>query len=739
MIRARSLIFLLLIGSLVSAQVSITEIQGDTDVSPYNNETVSTKGAVTGVYKDGYFIRENSNMGGGIYVYDPGRDPAPRIGDTISFSGLVTEYYDWTEMKNIEDFLIVSTGNPKPEPVLLTVDEIEEGWESCLIRVENLTCTNVSLGYGEWELDDGSGTLVVNDLGVAYIPELGQDYTITGPLSYSFGAYKIEPRDLNDIQILAPVFFTENPSASEIETSNITLNWFTNVGSSTEIFWGYTPGLEMGLLKSEDEVIEHSLTIDNLSSSELLFVKAFSVFEDDTAKSATQLFITASESSGEIRVSFNRTYTDSTFTEEPELYTHDLADTMIAYIGKAKETLDIAFYDFTDHAASAINFDNDGIKDAIYLAASSGIAVRLITDADVAAAAPDGDGSFNRLEVNHDGIMHHKFIIVDHGSVEGSWVVTGSTNPNFNNTRLDFNNLVAIQDQSLAKAYLLEFNEIWGGADLEPNTLNSRSGAAKTDDSPHQFNINGKKVELYFSPSDHTTSRIRDVILGAGSSIEFAMMAFTENMLGDAIVAALNNGVAVQGIIDYVEYSGSEFDYLLSAGAEVLDYQNPDGSSWPDGPTLHHKFAVVDARTDSAIVITGSHNWTASAESKNDENTLIIHDRDVAEKYRSEFLRIAAWLRNPTSSSIFTDKLVDTDDIVVYPNPSSGIIWVSTRSENRFHTLKVLDQSGRILINRNGLTTTEASLDLLGLKSGIYFVEARFENEQEVFRKIVIW
>ncbi|MFC2091077.1 phospholipase D-like domain-containing protein, partial [Bacteroidota bacterium] len=229
------------------------------------------------------------------------------------------------------------------------------------------------------------------------------------------------------------------------------------------------------------------------------------------------------------------------------------------------------------------------------------------------------------------------------------------TNPNYNNLVLDYNNMISIQDQSLAKAYLIEFNELWGSTGVDPDTVASRSGADKIDDTPHQFNVNGTYLELYFSPSDLTTAKIAGTLESATESIDFALMAFTENVLGDALVYAKNKNITVQGIIDYVEYTGSEFLYLSQSGMNVVDFKNPDGSSWPDGPTLHHKFAVIDEATAHAKVITGSHNWTASAESRNDENTLIIHNPEIAHLFKMEFDRVMKWLQHPPVKPITND------------------------------------------------------------------------------------
>ena len=59
---------------------------------------------------------------------------------------------------------------------------------------------------------------------------------------------------------------------------------------------------------------------------------------------------------------------------------------------------------------------------------------------------------------------------------------------------------------------------------------------------------------------------------------------------------------------------------------------------WLDGnPRLmHHKVIIIDGQ----IVITGSYNFSNNAEQNNDENTLIIHNQDIAAQYMTEFQQI---------------------------------------------------------------------------------------------------
>jgi phosphatidylserine/phosphatidylglycerophosphate/cardiolipin synthase-like enzyme len=51
---------------------------------------------------------------------------------------------------------------------------------------------------------------------------------------------------------------------------------------------------------------------------------------------------------------------------------------------------------------------------------------------------------------------------------------------------------------------------------------------------------------------------------------------------------------------------------------------------------MHHKVILIDR----AIVVTGSYNFSRSAEEQNDENLLILHAPQVAAEYLIEFDQI---------------------------------------------------------------------------------------------------
>jgi phosphatidylserine/phosphatidylglycerophosphate/cardiolipin synthase-like enzyme len=52
--------------------------------------------------------------------------------------------------------------------------------------------------------------------------------------------------------------------------------------------------------------------------------------------------------------------------------------------------------------------------------------------------------------------------------------------------------------------------------------------------------------------------------------------------------------------------------------------------------SLHHKVIIIDGQ----IVVTGYYNFSKSARTRNDENTLILHSREMARLYVEEFERV---------------------------------------------------------------------------------------------------
>ncbi len=145
-----------------------------------------------------YYLQDAESPYSGVKVYDPARELAE--GDEIRITGTTDEYYDMTEIVDITDFELLSTGNVM-NAMVVTLDEDLEMYEGCLIQVQNVTVSNPDLGYGEYELTDGTNTLVADDdADYFYYPQQDEALAaVTGVLDYSFGAYKLQPRLARDV------------------------------------------------------------------------------------------------------------------------------------------------------------------------------------------------------------------------------------------------------------------------------------------------------------------------------------------------------------------------------------------------------------------------------------------------------------------------------------------------------------------------------------------------------------
>jgi len=196
--------------------VSIYDIQGQKDESPYKGQVVSTSGVVTGNFGSSYFIQDGTGDWNGLFVYESGRNPS--IGDSVIITGTIDEYYGKTELKNITDYYFISSNNQLPEPVRISTGYIQEAQESILVKVENADCidANYQADFFMWKVDDGTGILKIHNTAIfEYEPTEGVSYNITGPLNYDFDEWKIELRYEDDVQsgtdITAPTILTVEP------------------------------------------------------------------------------------------------------------------------------------------------------------------------------------------------------------------------------------------------------------------------------------------------------------------------------------------------------------------------------------------------------------------------------------------------------------------------------------------------------------------------------------------------
>jgi endonuclease I len=181
--------------------LTIHEIQGEAPASPYDGSTVITRGVVTARYASFFVMQDGVGAWNGVWVQSAATSA---VGDSVTVRGRVTESAGLGNAGNtlLVDAIITSDvpGASLPAAVIASTASLSsEQYEGVLVKVESGVCTNPTAGYGEWELNDGSGVGRVDDLGQDFTPTLGTSYDVVGPVSYGSSHFRIEPRDESDI------------------------------------------------------------------------------------------------------------------------------------------------------------------------------------------------------------------------------------------------------------------------------------------------------------------------------------------------------------------------------------------------------------------------------------------------------------------------------------------------------------------------------------------------------------
>lgn len=316
------------------------------------------------------------------------------------------------------------------------------------------------------------------------------------------------------------------------------------------------------------------------------------------------------------------------FTPTPTLETKGWYK--VYFTAPGSEPIDKGLEEFLKSARSSIDvaiyqLDLPIIVKALIEAHRKGVKVRIVTDIDDVLEHPKEAASFLELKRegisvvggNTVGIMHNKFVVVDRQAV---W--TGSWNFTLNDTTRYDNNAVLIYSPELAQNYLATFEKMF-----VKNQFGPRRKPGGTN--PHLI-INGIPVENYFAPEDGVGSKIVEKLKGANSSVYFMAFSFTDDRMGEVLRKKAKEGVLVRGVFETTgsETKYSEYGALLKAGIDVRQDGNPY--------LMHHKVFIIDEK----IVITGSFNFSASADEDNDENVVIIEDPALAKAYLAEFQRV---------------------------------------------------------------------------------------------------
>lgn len=280
---------------------------------------------------------------------------------------------------------------------------------------------------------------------------------------------------------------------------------------------------------------------------------------------------------------------------------------LAAAIERAQASVEAALYD--------LNLWR--VRDALLAAHRRGLQVRLVMEANHADRAEVIDLQQAGIPVHFDErspLMHHKFVILDRRRV---W--TGSMNWTINGVYRNDNDVLIIDSMDMAANYSAEFEEMF---------QHDRFGELSRNDTPFPFLVVGEAaVETAFSPDDGVRARLLRYLNRASQQVEVLAFTLTSDEIAGALLSAHERGVQVRGVFEAarIDDLGADVEALRQAGLPLRLDTNPN--------TMHHKAILIDGH----IVITGSYNFTNSAEERNDENILFIDNSDLYQRYLTHF------------------------------------------------------------------------------------------------------
>ncbi|MCX6148951.1 MAG: phospholipase D-like domain-containing protein [Ignavibacteriales bacterium] len=715
-------------------------------------------------------IQDNS---GAMAVYGSSFANEVKIGDSVTVISTLTQYNGLAELNFTKagSSYLKHKSNVHFDTLIVTLSQIKnqqwngyEEFESQIVRVNNATISGTGNFEGNktYTISDATGSLVIysdKDVttlvgtpipsgSVDLIGVVGQ-YLVNQP--YNSG-YQIIPRFRQDIIDDGRPIIMNSVVAAKIDSTSFSVYFSTARNGNSKVKYGLTTLLELDSVVVNEDTTQHSVAIINLKPLTKYYFKVYSTNAAGTSESSLQSASTSSSNpqTGTINVYFNFDVdTTVAIVGNKANGNINFAAKLLNRINSATSSIDMAVYSFfglNDIATAIINAKNRGVKVRIvYDNRTTQSSMQLLLNAGIKMS--------QRPAI--DGLMHNKFFIFDErdDNPNNDWVWTGSWNVTSNELAWK-NSALEINDPTLASAYTTEFEEMWGSNGDVPNAATAKFGPFKSDNTIHSFNIGGREVYLYFSPSDQTESRIVNAMQTADTSIFFAQMTFTSNSIFYAIRDANQSKAKdVRGIIDNINDSGSEYTNLKTF-AEVFDYNQ--------SATLHHKYGIVDASLTKSdpIVITGSHNWSASANEKNDENTLIIHDALIANQYLQEFKKRYNELGGTTRFVVPVITDVDAgkagnipDDFILFQNfpnpfnpvttisfylPSSGEIDLSVFNmlgEKVATVYSGYSQKGKNVMDFNASNPSDSKASL---SSGIYFFKLTYQNKFQAKKFVVL-
>ena len=166
--------------------------------------------------------------------------------------------------------------------------------------------------------------------------------------------------------------------------------------------------------------------------------------------------------------------------------------------------------------------------------------------------------------------------------------------------------------------------------------------------------------------------------------------------------------------------SGTEWGGSIPPSSLILILKN-------NSTIFHHKYLISDPENGDSdpTVLTGSHNWSNAGEQRNDENTVVVHDLNIANQFHQEFAaRVLQYGGATPCNFTAIEPKVSAEFWYVWQDASKEKLFIETNGARIGNgKVRIIDMAGRVM-NIAGSTGTDgkAEINTRGLTPGIYMI-----------------
>lgn len=247
--------------------------------------------------------------------------------------------------------------------------------------------------------------------------------------------------------------------------------------------------------------------------------------------------------------------------------------------------------------------------------------------------------------IKNSKLQHSKYILIDGNTNNATlWTGSGNLTPGMKNLSED---AFLTDEKDICNAFYEEFNYMWGGETLVPNSTQSKFGTLKPEMSTETYSIlnsslpvpNSFDWKVHFSPSKASVNLYEDLsnfIKNSNHNLIMLMEQWSngsdpKKLVTNELKSHINNGKKFYGLFGNKDEDANFLIFTSFEDSEKVKIRRKPNY-------IHNKIALSDAYRDTRYakrgsVLFGSMNWSTGGMHENDEQTLIVNDPAIANQY----------------------------------------------------------------------------------------------------------